>query len=265
MKRASLLISLLTVSLSMHPARANAQYAVPYGTVSAGGGIRSGSNIIYDTAGQGAACGAISGGSWQVKTGFWYIADLSSTVDVAIASFTGIYDEDAVTLSWTFSETFRCDGSFVYRAEEGDDVFVRLNAESLPGTASGYRDETAIPGRTYRYRIGVIENGGEHHSIDISVTLPPKPLTLYQNYPNPFNPSTAIAYFLPEDCRVRLSIFDTAGRLVRTLADGPAVAGTHTIGWDGRNDRGSSVGSGVYYYRLTAGRKTITRKLVLMR
>jgi len=265
MKRPFILVSLLACAMLWHPPEAAAQYTVQHSTLASGGGIRSGSNFTWDSAGQGAVSEVIAGGSYRIETGFWFVADLSSTVDVAIASFTGIYGDDAVTLAWSFSNGYRCDGIYVYRALDGNDEFEQLNMEPLPSSSTMYRDETAIPGRIYLYRIGAIENDREIYSIDISVSLPPKPLTLHQNYPNPFNPSTAISYFLPVDTHVSLSIYDIGGHLIRTLVDGHEPAGTNSIRWDGRNNRGSGVCSGVYYYRLIADRKALTRKLVLMR
>jgi Zn-dependent metalloprotease len=90
-------------------------------------------------------------------------------------------------------------------------------------------------------------------------------MSMSQNYPNPFNPSTSIEFNLPRDGVVSLGIFDTRGRLVRTLTEGPWEAGSHTVIWDGRSDRGRALASGVYYYRLRAADKTFSRRMVLLR
>ena len=74
---------------------------------------------------------------------------------------------------------------------------------------------------------------------------------LGQNYPNPFNPTTTIRFALRERSRARLSIYDLQGRLVTTLVDGIVPAGEHTVPWQGRTRHGSTVASGVYFYRLT--------------
>lgn len=86
-----------------------------------------------------------------------------------------------------------------------------------------------------------------------------------RSYPNPFNPSTTIRYSLLETGRVRLAIYDVTGRLVRTLVDGVRDAGDQQVFWDGKDDRGSLVGSGVYVYQLEAGSKSLTRKMSLLR
>jgi hypothetical protein len=88
---------------------------------------------------------------------------------------------------------------------------------------------------------------------------------LHQNYPNPFNPSTTIAYYLPAPSRVRLAIFDAAGRPVRDIVDREESCGPHDVLWDGRDRGGRRMPSGVYFYRLTSGTTTISKKMILLR
>ena len=103
-------------------------------------------------------------------------------------------------------------------------------------------------------------------SVVTSASTPAMPLTLYQNKPNPFNPTTTISFYLPQECIVGLKIYDISGRLVtRLIADERRSAGTHAIEWNGRDARGASVASGIYLYRLTAGKETVSKKMVLLR
>jgi hypothetical protein len=88
---------------------------------------------------------------------------------------------------------------------------------------------------------------------------------LAQNVPNPFNPSTTIAYSLAGDSDVTLAIFDVKGSRVKTLASGHETTGIHRVPWDGTNERGTRVSSGVYFYRLIAGSFKDTKKMVLLR
>lgn len=92
----------------------------------------------------------------------------------------------------------------------------------------------------------------------------PSAFVLHQNYPNPFNPTTAIAYELPASAAVTLAIYDILGQQVRTLVRQVQVDGSHTAVWDGTDDRGESVGAGVYVYRLQVGTATLSRKLLLL-
>ncbi len=88
---------------------------------------------------------------------------------------------------------------------------------------------------------------------------------LEQNSPNPFNPNTTIRFTLPERSTVDLTIYDVGGRRVVTLVRQTKTAGRHSVDWNGRDNRGDEVSSGVYFYRLSAGSKTQTRKMVLLK
>lgn len=265
MKRVMLSFVSIAALLMLGVSTSHAQYDVPHGTFSCGGGVRSGGHTTYDTAGQG-PIGVSGGGSYIVKSGFWYIAELSSTVDVAITNFEAEYSDDVVVLRWNISATEPFDGFNVYRSDGESEDFRRINTDLLsPEAIDSYRDETAIPGRSYDYRLGAVTTDGEIFSVTVSLSLPPKPLTLYQNFPNPFNPSTSIAFFLPAPARVRLVVYDIEGKKIRSLSDGMREVGKHTVLWNGTNAAGNAVGSGVYYYRLEVGKKVLTRKMVILR
>jgi len=86
---------------------------------------------------------------------------------------------------------------------------------------------------------------------------------LEQNYPNPFNPQTEICYSVPAGSNVNLTVFDILGRKVRVLADGWETPGMKLVTWDGRDDRGVKVSSGIYFYRLQADDFVETKKMIL--
>jgi hypothetical protein len=88
--------------------------------------------------------------------------------------------------------------------------------------------------------------------------------TLHPNFPNPFNPSTTILYELPRASEVEVAIFDLLGKRIRTLVRNRQQAGPHRLLWDGRDDNGASMPSGVYLYRLNAGKFVQTRKMMLV-
>jgi len=89
---------------------------------------------------------------------------------------------------------------------------------------------------------------------------------LYDNVPNPFNPMTTIRYDLPTLCRVTLLVYDLSGRLIRTLKHGVVEdAGHREVVWNGTDNSGLTVSSGVYFYCLTAGEYTETRRMVLLK
>jgi hypothetical protein len=93
----------------------------------------------------------------------------------------------------------------------------------------------------------------------------PNSFVLFQNQPNPFNPETQISYFLPQDCQVSLTIYNLLGQRVKTLFEGTQVSGFKTLTWDGTNDLGQKLSSGIYFYRLQADQFQQTKKMVLMK
>ncbi|MCB9208829.1 MAG: T9SS type A sorting domain-containing protein [Ignavibacteriales bacterium] len=88
---------------------------------------------------------------------------------------------------------------------------------------------------------------------------------LSNNYPNPFNPTTNINFTIPKLTKVSVVIYNNLGQKVRTLVNNKVLSGNHTTVWNGRNDFGNSVPSGVYYYRLEAGSNSITKSMVLLK
>ena len=93
----------------------------------------------------------------------------------------------------------------------------------------------------------------------------PVRFTVYPNFPNPFNPTTQIRYNLPKENTVTITIFDLAGRNIRTLMNVEQTAGYHTIGWDASNDLGEGVAAGMYIYTIQAGEYRATKKMVLLK
>jgi hypothetical protein len=93
----------------------------------------------------------------------------------------------------------------------------------------------------------------------------PRSTQLLGNYPNPFNPQTKINFYLEHSGHVSLKIFDLRGALVATLADENLPAGPQHKVWSGTNDRGQTVASGSYFYRLEADQKSISRKMLLLK
>lgn len=93
----------------------------------------------------------------------------------------------------------------------------------------------------------------------------PQEFALDANYPNPFNSGTVIGFALPRSEEIELATYNLTGQKVATLVAGRRQAGTYTVRWDGRDDQGRELASGLYLYRLQAGIQVETRKLVLVR
>jgi len=99
----------------------------------------------------------------------------------------------------------------------------------------------------------------------LALATTPAEFALGQNFPNPFNPETTIKYSLADDAQVQLRIYNLLGQVVRTLVQERQVAGRYAMRWDGRDDRGLTVSSGVYFYQITAGKFKDVRKLMLLK
>ena len=95
--------------------------------------------------------------------------------------------------------------------------------------------------------------------------LLPQPVRLNQNVPNPFNPATVISFETKSDQVVNLNIHDLSGKLVKRLVSENLPAGLHRVTWDGTDDRGEAVASGVYLYHLQAGESQLSRTMSLVR
>ena len=96
-------------------------------------------------------------------------------------------------------------------------------------------------------------------------TLIPLHYSLSQNFPNPFNPTTQINYAIPEEAHVSLKIYNLQGNLIKTFIDREQEAAYYNLIWDGTNDNGDKVNSGVYIYRIIAGDYTATRRMVMLK
>jgi hypothetical protein len=111
----------------------------------------------------------------------------------------------------------------------------------------------------YRLLVSEVENGLREEPWQ------PARLRQAQNYPNPFGSTTTIGYSLPSASPVSLAIYNIRGALVVTLMSGERSAGRHQVDWDGRDERGQRVGSGIYFCHLETGTHAETRRMVLLR
>ena len=185
---------------------------------------------------------------------------------------------DADTIKWTVSGPAP-DSVSVFLSRDGGSSYPDTLATGLAGTtryawivAPPETPSARILIRSYR---GAAVSGYDASDSLFAIVVvtgvdeddegPPTVNFLAQNYPNPLNPSTRIDFSLRGPADVSLRIYDAAGRLVRVLLDEPRKAGRYSENWDGRDSRGRSVASGVYYCRLVSGSFTATRKMILLR
>jgi hypothetical protein len=201
-------------------------------------------------------------------------------VPAELASFAGeVVGEQGVSLQWAVASQTSNLGWEVYRSVDNQ-VFERVSPLiSGEGTTDEFRQyaflDEDVPGAdvVYYYLRQIDLNGTASRSDVVEVALAATgvfeqslPLTtaLNQNYPNPFNPETTIQFDLAVESSVTLRVFDVTGQVVRTLVRGSMPAGSYVQLWDGRNERGARVGSGLYFYELKAGSFTSMKKMTLL-
>ncbi len=159
---------------------------------------------------------------------------------------------------------------------EGEVRFAFARAEPVKGGGAllTMRFEV-LPGAEGRVSPLVISDVGLSNSLSItkitgSVRIVPSVSALLQNYPNPFNPETWIPFQLAEDADVKIFIYDISGRPIKIFDLGYLRAGYYTtkataVRWDGRNEHGERVASGVYIYQMKVGRRAFTRRMVILK
>jgi hypothetical protein len=189
-------------------------------------------------------------------------------VGTLLQSFAASFSLGAIEVEWRLSEAAVGMSFVVMRAEGPSGPFAEIpdpviGRKELSFT---FKDAGVEPNTEYRYRVEVSDEAGRRILFETeAISTPALPFTLYQTHPNPFNPSTTIRYYLSERCGVVLDVFDSSGRRVARLVNESQPAGSHTAVWTGLDDQKRGVGTGVYFYRLTAGKKTTSRKMVLIR
>jgi len=186
------------------------------------------------------------------------------------ATFTFRVRGDAINLMWLIpaveSSSYDLDRAQISAGETSE--YVRV-ANGLPVDAAGFvtfNDGGVEQGRTYIYRLTRPDGEGEP-ILSQEIYVPVSRAGLGQNFPNPFNPTTRIAYWVPEGGKrdVQLLIYDVSGARVRTLVNESKRGGRYEVQWNGRDDAGNQVASGVYFYRLSQPGYAATKKMVLLK
>jgi hypothetical protein len=177
--------------------------------------------------------------------------------------------EGAIFVRWSVSSSQAEDRFTAYRREAASTSSWNRIAVAIEGKDGEFEfsDETCVPGSSYRYRVDVTDETGQRTLFETdAATVPKASLALYQNAPNPFHPTTAVRYYLPDVSVITISVYDIAGKLVKQLVDGEKQpAGIHEVEWNGKDDGGGVVSSGVYFCRMQAGTLTLSRKMILVR
>jgi len=180
-----------------------------------------------------------------------------------------VFDEGQVEIRWRASDNPFITGYTITRTTAKG----QKQTFSLEANADTFVDTDVIEEQTYTYQLTVgFKSGAKLHSELITVTVRPliKETVLLQNYPNPFNPETWIPYELAKDANVSVDIYNAVGQRIRSLDLGFQPRGRYTkrekaAYWDGRNNVGERIASGVYFYVFSSGHYTATRKMVIVK
>jgi len=186
-------------------------------------------------------------------------------VPVELNSFTATANGKKVTLNWSTATELNNQGFEVQR-KFGSSSFVTIGSVKGQGTTTSPNQYTyvdkLIDGGKYFYRLKQIDYDGSYeysNIIEVDVRLLDK-FNLEQNYPNPFNPSTKISWQSPVSSLQVLKVFDVLGKEIKTLVDEEKEAGYHSVDFNA-----SELPSGVYFYKLSAGKYVETKKMILLR
>lgn len=204
------------------------------------------------------------------------------TLPLEMSSFSAtVTQQNYVQLNWVTQSEKGVIGYYIYRnnANNIESAQIVSNLITACNTSQQqayvYTDQEVEPGSWYYWIQNMDMNGqhGFHGSISVVIQEPgevdapviPLITSMQSIYPNPFNPSTTIAFGLDKAEHVNIQIYNVKGQLVRNLISETKPANSYRIVWNGANDSGKTLPSGIYYARMTAGKYTTTRKLVIMK
>lgn len=207
------------------------------------------------------------------ESGFSNVVDtlLTDPMPVELEVFEGHLNAGSIILRWVTATESNNYGFEIHRKVNNAQNFTKIAFVKGNGTITSpnryhYTDKNVGIGKYY-YRLKQIDFGGEFtYSGTIEITAGiPNEFRLNQNYPNPFNPETRISYTLPKSTNVVLKIFDINGKQVKTLVEEYQRVGNHATIWDGTDENGFSVSSGVYYYKIKTEYGSQFRRMMFLK
>jgi len=195
-----------------------------------------------------------------------------------VTGFTAVPKRSYVLLKWRTEAELNSYQWLIERKVAGGEyeTIGRLDAQGNASHPTDYRYEDRVVefGGKYYYRLIEIDTEGKSSYfgplfVDLSTSdYIPRKMFVNQNYPNPFQRMTSIKFGIPmrsKEDYARLVVYDVTGRLTRTLISGKLEPGYYHINWNGKDERGREVTSGVYFYRLSVGNKRMTKKMVYLK
>jgi len=235
-----------------------------------GAASQSASYKAHDTIAQCPIGPVGEGGGMRIYDGFW-LSLPSINVPVEGAVFAVLSDAGAPLVRWTMGSLGGIAGVNIYRATNEEGPFELVNDSPLAAESPGsFEDTTAWPQTTFWYEVRALFTSGEEDVVAGSparVTTEGRlALALHPLRPNPTSGSTSIRFDIPDHSGpAHLIIYNVRGQVVRTIVDGPVDRGRHEQNWDGADDHGRQVASGVYFARLAVDGRSSDQKVMVLR
>jgi hypothetical protein len=194
---------------------------------------------------------------------------------VQMSAIEALSTDKGVEINWATQSEVNNLGFFIWRADQVDGEYVQVTNQLIAGlgnssTGSEYSfvDGNVGSKSVYWYKIEEISTTGESEflgPISVMSNFIPDEFALAQNYPNPFNPVTTIVYDVPAQSDVTIRIFSLLGKQVKTIFNEKQSPGRFELEWNGTDDTGRKLASGVYFLRMDADGFTQMRKMTILR
>lgn len=174
---------------------------------------------------------------------------------------------DDISIVWDVDVNEPIAGFRMFRRSSLDDTESDLTGGVLlPPSVRHFDDADVRKGQWYSHVVvAVATDGTEIRSKQTFVAIPSPPLQIMRVFPNPFSLSTSLDFSLAETGRVRVDVYDVQGKHVATVSQRNQTEGTHSVTWDGRDDRGHTVSAGTYFFKLQTRGTVLTQKVVIVR
>ncbi len=219
--------------------------------------------------------------SCSINNGFPFLSwlnDGDTALPVELAAFTARNENKHILLDWTTATESANLGFILERRDENSnwqEIASYKMSESLRGqgtsateTEYSFTDNAITPGNTYTYRLWDVNTNGEVNelaTVTVDVVYIPTTTQLLPAYPNPFNPATTIRYELAKNGYVNIAVYDVLGKQVIGLFDGEQSVGSYELRWNGLDERGTQVSSGIFFVRMQSVQQSSIQKITLMK